>query len=119
MLIEIYIYIQCNKLFSGNQQRINDVIVNFLPGSLEELHLLNDKITKEACFIEVSTKSPRLSQLKSVTPVFVIPGFKPKLLESFYKKIFYPAFEAQLPEQINSIDELSENLVNVCYCEKH
>lgn len=93
--------------------QLGDVIANFFPGSIEELHLLNNKISKDACFIEVPTRSPRLSQLKSATPVFVIPGFKPKLIESLYKKIFYPAFEAQLPEQINSIDELSKNLVNV------
>jgi len=74
---------------------------------------LHDKITKEAGFIEVPTRSPRLSQLKSVTPVFVIPGLKPKLVESFYKHFFYPVFEAQYPNDIISIDNLSEILVNV------
>lgn len=88
--------------------------MNFFPASNEELNLLNDKITKEAGFVEVQTKSPRYSQLKSVTPVFIIPGFKPKLMETFYKTISYPAFEAQLPEEVNSINELSETLVYVC-----
>jgi len=101
------------KLISGSYQ-INDVIANFFPDAVNELLLLNNKITKEAGFIEVTTKSPRLSQLKSVVPVFVVPGFKPKAIESFYKRFFYPAFEAQYPEDIISIDNLAETFVNVC-----
>jgi len=92
---------------------MNDVIANFFPESADELHLLNKKIAKEAGFIEVSTRSPRLSQLKSVIPVFVIPGLKPKPIESFYKQFLYPVFEAQYPENISSIDNLAEALVNV------
>lgn len=94
-----------------------DVFANFFPESTNELHLLNNKITKEAKFIEVPTQSPRLSQLKSVTPLFVVPGLRPKLMESFYKKFNYPAFEAQFPENIISIDDLSNVLVNV-FCTK-
>lgn len=90
------------------------MIANFFPESTSELHLLNNKITKEAGFIEVSTRSPRLSQLKSVIPVFAVPGFNPKAIESFYKQFFYPVFEAQYPEDFTSIDNLAETLVNVC-----
>ncbi|KAF0755952.1 fatty acid synthase-like isoform X1 [Aphis craccivora] len=92
--------------------QINDVIKNVFPESVNELHLLNNKITNEAGFIEVGTRSPRLSQLKSVIPVFVIPGLKPKCIESLYKQFSYPTFEAQYPEEIISIDSLAENLVN-------
>lgn len=94
-------------------QKINDFIVNFFPGSVEELHALNEKLTVEADFVEIPTKSPRLSQLKSVLPVFVVPGFKPKLVRSLYEQLLYPVFEARLPENVNSIDELAENLVEV------
>jgi len=90
------------------------VIANFFPESVNELYLLNNKIANEAGFIEVSTRSPRFSQLKSVIPMFVIPGLKPKPIESFYKQFLYPAFEAQFPENITSIDILAETLVNVC-----
>jgi len=45
--------------------------------------------------------------------VFLIPGFKPKLIKTFYEKLGYPVFEAQLPEDIGSIDEISKILVNV------
>lgn len=88
-------------------------IANIFPESIEELHLLHEKITKKVAFVEVSTKSPKFSYLKSATPVFVIPGLKPKLIKTLYKKMFYPTFEAQLPEEIKSIDELSEDLVKV------
>lgn len=104
--------IKCNSFILG-QQEMDDVISNFFPESIDELYLMNDKYANEACFIEVQTRSPRFSQLKSVTPVFVIPGFKPKLMEIFYKQLFYPSFEAYLPENISSIDEISEILVKV------
>jgi len=86
---------------------------NFLPESVNELYLLGNKITKDADFVEVPTKSPRFSDLKSVIPVFVIPGFKPKIIDKLYAQFFYPVFEARLPEKINSIGELAEMLVNV------
>uniref|UniRef100_A0A2H8TDM0 Fatty acid synthase n=1 Tax=Melanaphis sacchari TaxID=742174 RepID=A0A2H8TDM0_9HEMI len=101
-----------NKSKWSQIQQMNDVIKNFFPETVNELHLLNNKITNEAGFIEVNTRSPRLSQLKSVLPVFVIPGLKPKFIESFYKQFFYPVFEAQYPENISSIDNLAETLVN-------
>ncbi|XP_029343545.1 fatty acid synthase [Acyrthosiphon pisum] len=100
-----------NNNTSKLSYQMNDLIANFFPESTNELHLLNNKIAKEAGFIEVATRSPRLSQLKSVAPVFVIPGFKPKCIESFYKQFFYPVFEAQYPEDITSIDNLAETLV--------
>jgi len=97
-------------------QHTDDVIVNFFPDSVDELYLLNDKIVNEAKFVEVQTKSPRFSQLKSVLPIFVVPGFKPKLIETLYANLLYPAFEAQLPSDVHSIDRLSEDLVNVSRC---
>lgn len=107
-----YIKIKKKLHISGFHQ-IDDIIKNFFPGSAEELQLLDDKITREVEFVEMQTMSPRLSQLKSVLPLFVIPGFKPKLIETLYKQLLYPVFEAQLPEHFNSIDELSEILVDV------
>lgn len=101
-----------NVLGSPN---MDDVIVNFFPDHVNELYLLNDKIVNEAKFVEVQTKSPRLSQLKSVLPIFIVPGFKPKLIETLYANLLYPAFEAQLPAVIHSIDRLSEDLVNVSH----
>lgn len=95
-------------------QQMNNIITNILPKSCDELHCLNDNIpTQETEFIEVSTRSPRLSQLKSVIPVFLIPGFRPKLIKTFYEQLSYPVFEAKLPENISSIDEISLILVNV------
>jgi len=92
---------------------VNEIFTNYLPNSVEDLYSLNGIIEKEVGFVEVQTRSPRYSQLKSVVPVFVIPGFRPKHLETLYKQFFYPVFEARLPEQINSIDELSRLLIDV------
>lgn len=92
---------------------MNEVIANYFPNSIDDFHDLNEIIIKDAEFVEVQTRSPRLSELKSVVPVFVIPGFRPKLFETLYKQFFYPVFEARLPEHIDSIDELSRTLVDV------
>jgi len=108
----MYIYIFF--FFLLGYQQINNIITHILPESSDELHCLNDDIpTLETEFIEVSTRSPRLSQLKSVIPVFLIPGFRPKLIKTFYEQLSYPVFEAKLPENISSIDEISLILVNV------
>lgn len=105
--------IQLHNIFFLGYQQINNIITNILPESSDELHCLNDIQIQEPEFVEVSTRSPRLSQLKSVIPVFLIPGFKPKLIKTFYEKLSYPVFEAQLPGNISSIDEISQILVNV------
>lgn len=103
----------------ASQLSINNIVSNFFPESVDELHMLNKKITETAGFVEVSTRSPRFSHLKSVSPVFVIPGFKPKSIEILYKNFFYPVFEAQLPKEIISIDELATTLVNVSKLRKY
>ncbi|XP_026822789.1 fatty acid synthase-like, partial [Rhopalosiphum maidis] len=97
---------------SESYQQINNIITNIFPESSDELHFLNNIQTQEIKFVEVSTRSPRLSQLKSVIPVFIIPGFKPKLIKTFFEKLSYPVFEAQLSNDIKSIDEVSQILVN-------
>lgn len=77
------------------------------------MNLLKDKTVEETEFIEVQTKSPRYCQQKGILPIFVVPGFKPKLIDTFYKNLPYPAFEAHFSKNISSVDELSEILVNV------
>jgi len=107
------ILIRNYELFTSGSQKMNEVIANYFPNSIDDFHDLNEIIIKDAEFVEVQTRSPRLSELKSVVPVFVIPGFRPKLFETLYKQFFYPVFEARLPEHIDSIDELSRTLVDV------
>jgi len=106
------IIINC-ELFTLGSQKMKEVIANYFPNTIDDMHDLNELIKKNAGFVEVSTRSPRFSQLKSVTPVFVIPGFRPKLFEPFYKQFCYPVFEARFSEHIQSIDELSNILVKV------
>ncbi|VVC44020.1 Acyl transferase/acyl hydrolase/lysophospholipase,Acyl transferase,Malonyl-CoA [Cinara cedri] len=78
-------------------QQTNYVIENFLPESLEELLHLNDEITKEAKFVEIPSKSPSFCT--------------PNLVKTLCSKLLFPVFEAQYPENIGSVDELSNSLV--------
>jgi len=98
---------------SGSRLTTDEVIADFFPETADELRVLNDRLTTEAAFVEVATRSPRYSQQKSTTPVFVIAGFKPKLVDAFYGQFIYPVFEARLPDDVGSVDALSEVLVNV------
>ncbi|VVC29220.1 Hypothetical protein CINCED_3A006213 [Cinara cedri] len=93
-------------------QQMNNFIAHCFPESVEELHQLKDKITTEARFVEVMTQSPKFQNIQSVTPVFFVPGFKQEFLKPLYKKLFFPAFEAQLPEVVGSIDDVAKDLVD-------
>lgn len=100
------------EYLTGSQQ-MNDFIERFYPGSVEELHQLSDNITGTAKFVEVSTKSPKFTNTKSVTPVFVVPGFKPQTIKPLYEKLIFPAYEARLPDVVVSINDVANDLVNV------
>ncbi|XP_050438788.1 fatty acid synthase-like isoform X2 [Adelges cooleyi] len=82
-----------------------------MPDSVDELLEFVNKLNYEADFIEKQTKSPRYSQVKGVVPVFMIPGFKSKAIEFLYTKLYYPTFEARIPKQISSINDLAQSLV--------
>ncbi|XP_050423058.1 fatty acid synthase-like [Adelges cooleyi] len=82
-----------------------------MPDSVEDLLEFVNKLNNEADFIEIQTKSPRFSQVKGVVPVFMIPGFKTRAIEVLYAKLYYPTFEARIPKQIISINDLAQTLV--------
>ncbi|XP_050438841.1 fatty acid synthase-like [Adelges cooleyi] len=82
-----------------------------MPDSVDELLEFFNKLNNEADFIEIQTKSPRYSHVKGVVPVFMIPGFKSKNIEVLYAKLFYPTFEARIPKQISSINDVAQSLV--------
>lgn len=84
-----------------------------MPDSVEDLLEFVNKLNNEADFIEIQTKSPRFSQVKGVVPVFMIPGFKTRAIEVLYAKLYYPTFEARIPKQIISINDLAQTLVTV------
>ena len=87
-------------------------IIAELPSSIDELNAFGDTVTEEIDFIEVSTKSPRFSDSIGL-PVFVVTGFMPKITKKIYDNLMYPAFEARLPETIESIEHVARILVQV------
>jgi len=83
-----------------------------LPESIDELNAFGDTVSEEIEFIEVSTNSPRFEDSIGL-PVFVITGFLPKRMKKLYENLIYPAFEARLPEAIESIEHVARILVQV------
>lgn len=83
-----------------------------MPGSIDELNAFGETVTEEIDFIEVPTKSPRFADSIGL-PVFVVTGFMPKRMKKMYDSLIYPAFEARLPETIESIEHVARILVQV------
>jgi len=83
-----------------------------LPESIEELITFGDTVTEEIKFTEVTTNSPRFTDSIGL-PVFVVTGFLPKRMKKLYENLMYPAFEARLPETIESIEHVARILVQV------
>lgn len=85
-------------------------LITELPGSIDELNAFGDTITEEIDFIEVPTKSPRFADSIGL-PVFIVTGFLPQRMKTIYDNLIYPAFEARLPETIESIEHVARILV--------
>lgn len=83
-----------------------------LPESIDELNTFGDTVTEDIEFIEVPTSSPRFADSISL-PVFVVTGFLTKKMRKMYANLIYPAFEARLPETIDSIEQVAKILVQV------
>jgi len=83
-----------------------------LPESIDELNTFGDTVTEDIEFIEVPTSSPRFADTISL-PVFVVAGFLTKKMRKMYANLMYPAFEARLPETIDSIEHVAKILVQV------
>lgn len=108
---KILLTIQNNCIFIASREYYSKMIEE-LPKSIDELITFGDTVTEEIEFIEVSTNSPRFTDSIGL-PVFVVTGFLPKRMKKLYENLMYPAFEARLPETIESIEHVARILVEV------
>ncbi|XP_075231646.1 fatty acid synthase-like [Lycorma delicatula] len=81
-----------------------------IPESISEL-IDYSKEVGETCFVEVPTLSPPYKEVKDVSPVFIIGGFKPQQLDKLTSQLYYPIFKAKLPADISTIKEAATNLI--------
>lgn len=84
-----------------------------LPESIDELNAFGDTVTEEIEFVEVFTNSLRFADNIAAIPVFVVMGFRPQRMKKLYENLIYPTFEARLPENIDSIENVAITLVQV------
>lgn len=94
-------------------EELRSKIIKELPESIDELNTFGETIVEEPEFVEVITKSPLFSETLVGIPVFVVPGFRPERTKLLYKTLIYPAFEARLPENIDSVEDIARALVKV------
>lgn len=99
--------------FTVASREIYSKIVAELPESIDELNAFGEKITDEPEFVEVFTKSPRFVDNLEGLPVFVVTGFRPEKTKHLYKNLMYPTFEARIPENIESVEEVATTLLKV------
>ncbi|XP_050423204.1 fatty acid synthase-like [Adelges cooleyi] len=85
--------------------------IMFLPQTTDELERISEYIVDKSDFVEVTTKCTKYGHAKGAYPVFFIPGFRPVQLNSFYKNLGYPTFVARYPENIESILNVAETLI--------
>lgn len=88
-------------------------MTSHFPNSVEELDGFGDYITDEPVFVEVATNSQRFVDSHCNMPIFIVAGFRPAFMRNLYKNIKNPTFEARLPEQIESIEQVASDLLKV------
>ncbi|KAK9504075.1 hypothetical protein O3M35_010501 [Rhynocoris fuscipes] len=80
------------------------------PKNIEELLELSKRIVPKACFVEVLTSSPNYRYNRALKPIFLLPGLKPNDMQRLASKMYYPTFEARLPQTIDDIDSIANEL---------
>lgn len=98
--------------FTVGQEFYSNMIAE-LPASIDDLNSFGAIVTEEPEFVEVFTKSPRFGDIVECLPIFVVTGFRPERLNKIYEHLIYPTFEARLPEDIESIEDVATKLVQV------
>jgi hypothetical protein len=88
-------------------------MITELPETIDELNKFGDMITEEFKFVEVFTNGLRYADNVAFLPVFVVTGFRPQRMKKLYENLIYPTFEARLPENIDSIENVAIKLVQV------
>lgn len=72
-----------------------------------------DAVGNKAHFTEVVTRSPRYKHTKDILPLFLIPSLKPGQFDGLIKRLVYPAFKASFPQNVDSIEEAANLLLQV------
>lgn len=102
-----------SKLSENRSQALKEI----LPKKVEDFCEIGSHLQNEIKLIELPTLGQRNSEVKSVSPVIVIPGLEgnpENVLMPLCKKFMYPCFVAKFPtEGQNSVQELAASLLPV------
>lgn len=107
----MYCSTECFVLESKTRQ--SDQNSAYFPSSVAELERISKYVVDEPDFVEVVTKSVLYADAKGAYPVFVVPGFRPNVLQGLYSNLGYPTFEARYPSKFESIYSVASLLVKV------
>uniref|UniRef100_A0A0A9Y7D5 Fatty acid synthase n=1 Tax=Lygus hesperus TaxID=30085 RepID=A0A0A9Y7D5_LYGHE len=74
-----------------------EVEIQYVPCTFDELHQLLLLSTSMPTFVELPTHSPRKVFGKELNPIYIFPGLRPQKIRRIARKLFYPALEVRLP----------------------
>lgn len=84
-----------------------------LPTSLEAFIEHMDDAPIEPELVQITTLGP--SEIRELSPIFVIPGLSGhKELDEMVFELIYPTFWANLPSKPMPLEDLAQNLAEVC-----
>ncbi|XP_075210569.1 uncharacterized protein LOC142317916 [Lycorma delicatula] len=86
------------------------LLENYLPSGLSELKMI-DYSKNTYSFSEIRSLSPRMGDLPSSTPIFILPGLSLTFINSLTLQLMVPVFCAEIPQKILSAKEAAESLI--------
>lgn len=108
-----YVYLCVFDSIESEEQLQLENNKTFLPSTIDELQSNSKYIVSEPDFVEVTTKSVLYADAKGAYPIFVMPGFRPNVMQTLYNNLGYPTFEARYPAKFDSIKTIAAALVKV------
>lgn len=109
------IQVSDNKKVSNHPSRM---LADILPSSIEDFCELGSSLNESVRLIELPSLGQKVTEVKEVTPLFIIPGLKDNSessLGQLAKKLVYPVFLVKLPNRRKevTIEELASLVLPV------
>jgi hypothetical protein len=88
-------------------------VKDFLSFDTQQLIDIGYYATEQPQFIEMTTRSKKLAEIKNLRPLFLIPAINAEFFKPFASKLLYPAFCATFTEQREPPTRVAEKLFKV------
>ena len=100
------IQVSDNKRTLNRALKSTSLLADILPSSIEDFCELGSSLNESVRLVEIPSLGQTTSEIKEITPIFVIPGlndYSESSLIRLAKKLIYPVFMVKLPSIRNEI----------------